>query len=184
LDISSFLVQFAFLYAPLVHSPTQEVTPFLYRGMDPKKRQIYALHNQGIKTIISLRTNPEKKKQRLCQKLGMTWVQIPTGVFKTPTDDQFDQFRALISDKNNQPCYICCELDMDRTGVYLAAYRMVDQKWSAAQMDAEFREHHQKRWWPIFRKYQRVVANYAQKRLVPLTENESAVSASSQEPLH
>jgi hypothetical protein len=57
-----------------------------------------------------------------------------------------------------------CEVDMDRTGVYLAAYRMVDQNWSPQQMREEFSKHHKKVWWPTFRKYQRVVISYAEKR--------------------
>lgn len=144
--------------------PTEEVSPILYRGSDPKIKQIYALHDKGIKTIISLRTHPEPKKEQLCKQLGMKWVQIKTGVFLTPTDEEFDQFRAIVNNPQNQPSFASCEVDMDRTGVYIAAYRMVDQHWSVEQMNDEFRQHHQKKWWPVFRKYQRVVVAYADKR--------------------
>jgi protein tyrosine phosphatase (PTP) superfamily phosphohydrolase (DUF442 family) len=166
--LQNIAIQFAFLYAPLVHCVSEQVTPVLYRGPDPKVKDIYALHDKGVKTIISLRTHPERDKERLCEKLGMKWVQIKTGVFKTPSADQFDQFRSIVNDPKQQPVYASCEIDMDRTGVYIAAMRMVDQHWTEAQMNEEFREHHQKRWWPIFRKYQRVVTEYADSRLAKL----------------
>ncbi|MDR3612149.1 MAG: hypothetical protein P4L53_01195 [Candidatus Obscuribacterales bacterium] len=174
--LQNIAIQFAFLYAPLVHCVSEQVTPVLYRGPDPKVKDIYALHDKGVKTIISLRTNPEHDKERLCQKLGMKWVQIKTGVFKTPSADQFDQFRSIVNDPKQQPIYASCEIDMDRTGVYIAAMRMVDQHWTAAQMDDEFRLHHQKRWWPIFRKYQRVVTEYADSRLAKLPSDSSATN--------
>jgi len=155
---------------------SEQVTPVLYRGPDPKVEDIYALHDKGMKTIISLRTNPEHDKERLCQKLDMKWVQIKTGVFKTPSADQFDQFRSIVNDPQQQPVYASCEIDMDRTGVYIAALRMVDQHWSAAQMNEELRLHHQKRWWPIFRKYQRVVTEYADSRLAKLPPNSSGAN--------
>jgi protein tyrosine phosphatase (PTP) superfamily phosphohydrolase (DUF442 family) len=163
-NFQNIAVQFAFLYAPFLHCVTEQVTPTLYRGPDPKVKDIYALHEKGIKTIISLRTNSEEKKRKLCEKLGMKWIQIKTGVFLTPTDEQFDQFRSIVNDPKSQPVLACCEIDMDRTGVYLATYRMVDQHWTAQQMAEEFAAHHQKKWWPPFRKYERKVIAYAEKR--------------------
>ena len=176
----------AFMFPKLIHSQAEEVTPHLYRGQDPKVAQIYELHDKGIKTIISLRTNPELKKQRLCENLGMKWVQIKTGIFRTPSPAQFDQFRALVNNPSNWPCYTSCEIDMDRTGVYIAAYRMVDQHRTEAQMDDEFRAHHQKTWWPIFRKYSRLVATYAKSRsnqeLQTASASDSSPSSSERSP--
>jgi len=160
-SVHSFLIQFAFLYAPLVHPPVEQVTPYLYRGPDPKVAEIYALHDKGVKTIISLRTNPERKKQRLCQKLGMQWINIKTGVFMTPSNDQLQQFCDIVNDQKNRPIYTACEIDMDRTTVYLNAWKMVAQNWTDQQCEEEFRKYHKKNWWPIFRKYERVCTTYA-----------------------
>jgi len=160
-SLQNFFVQFAFLYAPLLHCQMEQVTPEIYRGPDPKAAAIHCLHDKGVKTIISLRTNPETKKEKLCQSLGMKWINIKTGVFKTPTADQFDQFRQIVNDPRNLPCYVSCEIDMDRTAVYLATYRAVDQHWTTEQSLDELNSHHPKRWWPIFRKYERVVTAYA-----------------------
>ena len=183
MNLHNLLIQFAFLYAPLIHANTEQVTPNLYRGKDPKIKDIQMLHDKGIKTVISLRTNPERKKQRLCQQLGMNWIQIKTGVFKTPSFEQFDQFRAIVNDPKQQPVYTSCEIDMDRTGVYLATYHMVDQHWTAEQMAKEFKDHHQKTWWPIFRKYQREVLAYAEKRQRVDDKTDTVVSTSPQPAL-
>jgi len=181
MNFHNLLIQVVFLWAPLSHGTTEQVTPNLSRGQDPKMKDIYALHDKGIKTIISLRTNPQRKKQRLCEQLGMNWIQIKTGVFKTPTNDQFDRFRAIVNDPKMQPCYTACEVDMDRTGIYIGAYRMVDQHWTAEQVDQEFREHHQKTWWPIFRNYQRhVVAYAAEQQNLASAKTDTVVSSSPQ----
>lgn len=142
----------------------EQLTPTLYRGMDPKVKQIESLHEKGIKTIVSLRTNPQKKKAKLCKKLGMNWFVIKTGVFKTPTFEQLDQFRAIVNNPKMQPVYTSCEVNMDRTGMYVAAHRMVDLHWTAQQVADEFKAHHQKTWWPPFRKYQAQVEAYAAAR--------------------
>jgi protein tyrosine/serine phosphatase len=162
MNIHNFLLQFAVIYGAFIHCPMEQAEPNLYRGSDPKIKDIYALHDKGFKTIISLRTHPQKNKATLCEKRGMNWVQIPSGVFKTPTSEQLDQFRAIVKDPKNLPCYVACEVDMDRTGVYLAAYRMVDLNWSYEQIKADFKKHHQKIWWPPFRKYPEVVLKYAE----------------------
>ena len=164
MDIKTLLLQFAFLYAPLCHPPIERIGVDLYRGPDPSMREIQVLHDKGFKTIVSIRTNSETKKRDLCAKLGMRWVNIKTGVFLLPTDDQFDRFCSIVNDPKNLPCLVSCELGMDRAGVYVAAHRMADEGWTLQQMNDEFRAHHQKRWWPVFRKYQGCVATYVEKR--------------------
>lgn len=154
----------------------EQIGPNLYRGPDPSAREIRALHDKGFKTIISIRTNSEEKKRKLCERLGMRWVNIPTGVFLVPTDDQFDQFRAIINQPENLPCLVSCELGMDRAGVYIAAHRVADENWSEKQMREEFCTHHQKRWWPVFRKYQRHVISYAERRQGQSRASEASMS--------
>lgn len=171
MDIRAFFLQFAVLYGAFIHGQPEQAEPGIFRGTDPKVKDVYKLHDKGFKSIISLRVHLEKRKEKLCQKLGMNWFHIPTGVFLTPTPDQFDQFRAIVRDPQNRPCYVTCEVDMDRTSVYLAAYRMVDLNWTATQIKEDFRKHHQKIWWPPFRKYQAKVIEYAKSRREKVQSN-------------
>ncbi len=167
MSLQTFALQFAFLFAPLIHHQMIEVEPGLYRGTDPKIKDLPKLQQQGFKTIVSFRTNDQPKKSLRASQLGIRWVNIPTGVFLNPTDQEFDDFRAVINDPKNLPCLMTCEVNMDRTLVYLAAHQMVDKGWTAAQIDREFKEAHQKVWWPPFRKYRETVADYAAKRRTP-----------------
>lgn len=176
MSLHNFILQFAVLISPLIHMPMTQVSPTMWRGMDPKVKDVYALHDQGIKTIVSLRTNPEYKKQVLCEKLGMHWFNIKTGVFKTPSADQFDQFRAIVNNPKYQPCYVACEVDMDRTLVYIAAQQMCDEHWTTAQVEKEFKDNHQKRWWPIFCKYERKVTEYANNRTQETASTPTTIS--------
>lgn len=162
MSLRTFMLQMAFLFAPLVPGHTTEAEPGIYRGQDPKMKEIRELQQQGIKTIISLRTNPQRKKARLAQSLGMKWVNIPTGVFKVPTNVEFDSFRAVVNNPANKPCYVSCEVDSDRVGLYLAAHRLVDLGWTPEQVQADFKKNHQKTWWPPFRKYYARVVSYAE----------------------
>ena len=175
MDLHNLALQFAFMYAPFIHTPMEQITPTLYRGMDPKVKELQVLHDKGFKTIVSLRTNPQKKKEKVCDQLGMKWIQIKTGVFKVPTFEQMDQFRAIVNNPKMQPVYTSCEVNMDRTGVYIAAHRMVDLHWTAQQVADEFKAHHQKTWWPPFTKYQAQVEAYAAQR------HNSAVASSTTE---
>lgn len=168
-NIHNFVLQFAVLFAPLLHIPTEQITPTLYRGPDPRVEDIYALHKKGFKTIVSMRTNPQWQKQELCQKLGMKWVHIKTGVFQVPTEQQIDIFRSVVKDPERQPVYCSCEISMDRTGVFLAAHQMADNGWDYQKMDVDFHKHHPKLWWPIFRKYERAVNTYATGHTVTTT---------------
>ena len=75
---------------------------------------------------------------------------------------------------------------MDRTLVYLAAQQVVDEHWTIAQMQQEFKENHQKRWWPIFCKYERKVTEYAnsrtQQQTAESTTSTQSIVSSSEQP--
>jgi protein tyrosine phosphatase (PTP) superfamily phosphohydrolase (DUF442 family) len=159
----NFILQFAFLYAPLLHMhfTIEQVSPVLYRGLDPSAHEIQLIHDKGIKTIVSMRTKPERKKEALCKKLGMNWIHIPTGVLSTPKPEQFDQFLSVFNDPAKLPVYACCTIDMERSAAYVEAYRMKDQHWTSELVHDEFTKHHLKRWWPPFNHYQGVIEKYA-----------------------
>ncbi|MGH9548272.1 MAG: fused DSP-PTPase phosphatase/NAD kinase-like protein, partial [Terriglobales bacterium] len=182
MSLHNFMLQFVVLFAPLHHSPVEHCAPNIYRGQDPKAKELVHLRDDlGIKTIISCRTNDESKKFELCRKLGMNWVNIKTGVFETPSDEDLDRFESVMHNPAMQPVFLSCEMDMDRTGAYLAVYRMIDQGWTLDQVKQEMSEHHQKKWWPIFPKYARVAADYAARHPLDRT---TAVSLSQSDSTH
>ena len=54
-----------------------------------------------------------------------------------PTDEQVAQFLALFRDDPRQKVFVHCRFGDDRTGVFVAAYRMAVDQWSPAQAMAE-----------------------------------------------
>lgn len=144
---------------PITHM--QKISDILYRGSEPGVNELERLKAQGIKTIVSCRTNPEKSKARLAEKLGMNFINIPTGVFIAPGTKEINVFLRLVHNPANQPVYVSCIIGTDRTSVYVAAYRVVDQHYTYEQACADMKKNHLKPWWYSFRQYKKVVRQYA-----------------------
>jgi hypothetical protein len=62
----------------------------------------------------------------------MRFVHIPIAGFAAPTNEEVAQFLSLFSD-SNQKIFVHCLLGEDRTGVFVATYRMSMQKWPVTQ---------------------------------------------------
>ena len=66
----------------------------------------------------------------------MKSVQIPTNVAK-PDLKQVVEFLRLVRDEQNRPVFVHDEAGADRVGLYVGAYRIVEQGWSAQDAIAE-----------------------------------------------
>ena len=103
----------------------------LYRGAQPGERGLLALKELGITTIVDLRaedparSNWEEKK---AESLGMRFVRIPVGGWSAPTDQQVAQFLSLFPNNPQEKVFVHCEFGEDRTGVFVASYRMAFEK--------------------------------------------------------
>ena len=131
----------------------------LYRGTQPNKKGVQALQQLGVTTIVDLRgefrheSNNEKKE---AESLGMQFVLIPGNGWTPPTDKQVAEFFALLSEQPKHTIFIHCWLGGDRTGVFLAAYRIAFQHWTAEQALQEMHAFHFKSFWhPAMKKYVR-----------------------------
>jgi tRNA-2-methylthio-N6-dimethylallyladenosine synthase len=144
---------------PVTH--IEKISDVLYRGSDPTKKQMQHLKAMGIKTLISCRTNPEKSKAKYARSIGMNFFHIPTGVFITPGTKEVNQFLTIVHNPANQPAYISCVIGTDRTSVYVASYRVVDQHYTYAQAREDMKKNHLKPWWYSFRRYKYVAREYA-----------------------
>ena len=115
----------------------------LYRSAQPDKNGWKILHTRyGIKTVFDLRRNkPDEPwavtEHRFCQRHGISYVKMPVGASRL-TDAQLQQFIEAIADPSRQPILVHCELGKARTGVLVAAYRIVAQGWSYKSAVAEF----------------------------------------------
>jgi tyrosine-protein phosphatase SIW14 len=113
-----------------------KITDFLYRGAQPKETGFAELKKLGITTIIDLRGEDREKitwERKLAESLGMRFVNIPVSGWSAPTDEQVVQFFSLLRSEPGQKVFVHCRLGEDRTGVFIAAFRMGSEKWSAEQ---------------------------------------------------
>lgn len=112
-----------------------EVTPTLYRGGQPSTAGFKALKGLGINLVVDLRGSRKNEREQVT-KLGMQYVSIPWHC-PFPKDDVFARFLTLLRQNPGKKVFVHCRLGDDRTGMNIAAYRMVEQGWTATQAKQE-----------------------------------------------
>jgi protein tyrosine phosphatase (PTP) superfamily phosphohydrolase (DUF442 family) len=113
-----------------------KVTDVLYRGAQPKEVGLSELKMLGITTIVDLRGEDREKvawERKRAESLGMRFVHIPVSGWAPPTDEQVAQFLSLLRDNPGQKIFVHCRFGVDRTGVFIAAYRIASEKWPAGE---------------------------------------------------
>ena len=105
----------------------------LYRGGQPRKRGLQELKKLGITTIVDLRgesSSLREREKKQAEGLGIHFVSIPVSGFSPPTSDQVAQFLSLFGE-DSAKVFVHCRFGDDRTGVFVATYRIALQKWSS-----------------------------------------------------
>jgi len=113
-----------------------KVTDSLSRGAQPKETGLSELKLLGVTTIVDLRGEDQEKitwERKHTESLGMRFVHIPVSGWSPPTDEQVVQFLSLFRGEPGQKVFVHCRFGDDRTGVFVATYRMAFEKWSADQ---------------------------------------------------
>jgi tyrosine-protein phosphatase SIW14 len=109
----------------------------LYRGAQPSALGLEALKKLGITTVIDLRAEDPGKadwEKNEVEHLGMRFVHIPIGRFAAPRNEDVAQFLTVVRNSDpQQKVFVHCEFGEDRTGVFIATYRMGIQKWPVQQ---------------------------------------------------
>ncbi|HYA62259.1 MAG TPA: tyrosine-protein phosphatase [Candidatus Sulfotelmatobacter sp.] len=127
------------IFLPGVHN-AGKVSEQLFRGAQPHLSNLSELKKLGITTIVDLRSEShhirEQERSR-AESLGIHFVSIPVGGFSNPTSAQLAQFFALLRESPPQKIFVHCEFGEDRTGVFIAAYRIAFDHWSADQATSE-----------------------------------------------
>jgi len=113
-----------------------KITDVLYRGAQPKETAFSELKLLGITTIVDLRGEDQEKivwERQHTESFGMRFVHIPVSGWSPPTDEQVVEFLSLFRGEPRQRVFLHCRFGDDRTGVFVATYRMAIEKWSAEQ---------------------------------------------------
>ncbi len=112
------------------------VNDFLYRGAQPHTAGIQELKRLGITTIVDLRgEDPAQRdsERQQAESLGIRFVSIPVSGWSAPSNDQVAQFLSLFRNNPKEKVFVHCRFGDDRTGVFVATYRMAYEGWPATQ---------------------------------------------------
>ena len=111
------------------------VNEVLYRGAQPHTEGMEALKKMGVTTIVDLRgenAGLRESEKKEAESLGMRFVNIPVSGWAPPSNTQVAQFLTLFRDPKER-VFVHCRFGDDRTGVFIAAYRMAYDGWPSQQ---------------------------------------------------
>ena len=137
------------IYVPGI-SDFGKVNDFLYRGAQPKDNGVEQLKKLGIDTIVDLRSKLhgliENERQR-AETLGIRFINLPGSGWATATDEEIAQFFSLVRERPRRKIFVHCWLGGDRSGMFIAAYRIAFEGWSPQQAIQEMRSFHYLHFW-------------------------------------
>lgn len=106
----------------------------LYRSQQPKRSDFRQLEAGGFKTVVNLRNI--RKDNRKARGTTLQLVHIPVNTWKMSYDDVVSSLKAVQA--ADDPVLLHCIHGSDRTGVVVAAYRMVEEGWTKEAAIDEF----------------------------------------------
>jgi tyrosine-protein phosphatase SIW14 len=119
-----------------------KINEHLYRGAQPKPAAMLELKKLGITTVVDLRREDNESmdaERAQAEAQGLHFVNIPIGRFSSPTNEQVVQFLSLFRDHPEQTIFVHCHYGEDRTGVFVASYRMTMEHWPEQQAENEMK---------------------------------------------
>ena len=112
------------------------INDHLYRGAQPRDPGLDELKKLGITTIVNLRDEDAPKiswEEKRAESLGIRFVHIAVNEWSPPTNEQVAQFLSIFRDNPQEKVFVHCHYGEDRTGVFVASYRMAFEKLPADQ---------------------------------------------------
>lgn len=113
-----------------------QVSPDLYRSGQPEPEGFTKLEQMGVRSVLNLREyHRDTPKAR---HTGLLVMEHPMAASKV-TEADVEACLRLIQNAP-KPVLVHCWHGSDRTGIIVAAYRIVFQGWSAEAAEKEFRD--------------------------------------------
>jgi protein tyrosine phosphatase (PTP) superfamily phosphohydrolase (DUF442 family) len=122
-----------------------KVDDFLYRGAQPSEEGLKELRKLGVDTIIDLRGEwpwEVKKERNYAQSLGMRFVNLPGNGWSPPSDRLVAKFFTIVQERPKRRIFVHCWLGGDRSGVFIAVYRIAFDGWTPEAAIQEMRAYH------------------------------------------
>ena len=99
----------------------------LYRGGQPSYEGITSLKEHGVRTVIDLRDDRNPAERMWVEEAGMAYVNIGMNAARVEPA-KIAKFLKEV-DVAQKPIFVHCRRGRDRTGLEVAAYRIVEQGW-------------------------------------------------------
>jgi len=127
-----------------------KVSDGVWRGGQPSAESFAKLKAMGVRTVVSLRTF--EVDRRLLKGLGLKYLHISFKAGHPETEDVLE-FLKTVEDPANRPVFVHCKWGTDRSGMMVAAYRIVLEGWSKEQALEEMRAMGFNEGWDSLRDY-------------------------------
>jgi protein tyrosine/serine phosphatase len=116
----------------------------LYRGAQPTSAGFARLRAMGIETVVRLSLGEEGSaaERAVVEALGMRFVSLPWSSVHDPNADQVVAFLTLIKEDPDRRIFVHCKAGADRTGVFVALYRIAFDHWTPARAIDEMKAFH------------------------------------------
>jgi len=144
-----------------------KVDDHVYRGGLPTDEQLASMKQQGITQIINLMDKNSSfggekdqvaHEQETARKLGLKWLNFTVPWGTAPTEEIRQAFLAAVTTPG-ETTYVHCKLGRDRTGAFIASYRIdVDHYTEKQAMDEMQSFGFEPKHYPFLAKYVQAVA--------------------------
>jgi protein tyrosine/serine phosphatase len=120
------------------------VSDGLYRGAQPTPAGFAHLRALGIGTVVRLSRGEQASaaERALVTNLGMGFIALPWSTRDVPRDEQVTDFLSFVAAHPGEKIFVHCKAGADRTGVFVALYRIAIDHWSAAEAVDEMKAFH------------------------------------------
>ena len=117
----------------------QQVSERLFRGGQPRDGGISKLRELGITTVINLRgaSDRTRAEEAEVRALGLNYFNVGLPNWARPQDSRVARILEVINAPENGRVFVHCKDGVDRTGMIVAIYRMMHDRWSTDQALAE-----------------------------------------------
>lgn len=104
-----------------------KVSPDLYRGGQPTKEGFKELERLGIRTNVNLRSFHSDRNKLHGARLSHEHIYVKNWKAE---DKEVILFLQIMMDKSRVPVFLHCWHGSDRTGAFVAVYRIVVEGWT------------------------------------------------------
>ena len=113
-----------------------KISEELYRSAQPEREGFTALQKMGVRSVLNLREFHKDTRKARHTQLHLMAYPVAAGEV---TAADVENCLALIAGAP-KPVLVHCWHGSDRTGIVVAAYRIVFQNWSVEDAEKEFRD--------------------------------------------